>query len=63
MTSPFPERLERVRSRLDQLDVDGLMVSVGPDLPWLTGYEAMPLERLTMLVVTRHGGLFAFRPE
>ena len=56
MTSPFPERLERVRSRLDQLDVDGLMVSVGPDLPWLTGYEAMPLERLTMLVVTRGGG-------
>jgi Xaa-Pro aminopeptidase len=31
--------------------VDSLLVSVGPDLPWLTGYEAMPLERLTMLVV------------
>lgn len=28
-----------------------LLLSVGPDLPWLTGYEAMPLERLTMLVV------------
>ena len=25
------------------------LVSVGPDLPWLCGYEAMPLERLTML--------------
>jgi Xaa-Pro aminopeptidase len=30
---------------------DALLLSVGPDLPWLTGYEAMPLERLTMLVV------------
>ncbi len=31
--------------------VDVLLVSVGADLPWLTGYEAMPLERLTMLVL------------
>jgi Xaa-Pro aminopeptidase len=35
--------------------VDTLLVSVGSDLPYLTGYEAMPLERLTMLVVPRHG--------
>jgi Xaa-Pro aminopeptidase len=31
---------------------DALLLSVGPDLPWLCGYEAMPLERLTMLVLT-----------
>ena len=31
--------------------VDVCLLSVGPDLPWLIGYEAMPLERLTMLVV------------
>jgi Xaa-Pro aminopeptidase len=31
--------------------VDALLLSVGADLPWLTGYEAMPLERLTMLVL------------
>ena len=30
---------------------DALLVGVGPDLRYLTGYEAMPLERLTMLVV------------
>ncbi len=35
--------------------VDVLLVSVGSDLPYLTGYEAMPLERLTMLVVPRDG--------
>ncbi len=33
--------------------VDVLLVSVGHDLPYLSGYEAMPLERLTMLVVPR----------
>jgi Xaa-Pro aminopeptidase len=30
---------------------DALLVGVGADLRYLTGYEAMPLERLTMLVV------------
>ncbi len=35
--------------------VDAVLVSVGHDLPYLTGYTAMPLERLTMLVVPRDG--------
>ncbi len=33
--------------------VDVLLLSVGSDLPYFCGYEAMPLERLTMLVVPR----------
>ena len=33
--------------------VDVLMLSVGSDLPYFCGYEAMPLERITMLVVPR----------
>lgn len=53
--SPFADRVERVQQRLTALDLDALMVSVGPDLPWLCGYEAMPLERLTMLVIGRDG--------
>ena len=40
---------------MDDHDIDVCLLSVGPDLPWLTGYEAMPLERLTMLVVPRDG--------
>ena len=32
-----------------------LLVSVGPDLVYLAGYEAMPLERLTMLVIPAAG--------
>ncbi|MDQ6784207.1 MAG: Xaa-Pro peptidase family protein [Actinomycetota bacterium] len=60
MTTPVPlgvagtariERLARVRSAMDAAGVDALLLSLGADLPWLSGYEAMPLERLTMLVV------------
>ena len=47
----YAARLARARQRMTELDVDALLLSVGPDLPYLTGYEAMPLERLTMLVV------------
>ena len=31
--------------------LDAALIGVGPDLDYLTGYRAMPLERLTMLVV------------
>src|SRR5829696_4154323 len=51
----FSERSARVRERMGELDVDVLLLSVGPDLPYLTGYEAMPLERLTMLVLPADG--------
>jgi Xaa-Pro aminopeptidase len=40
---------------MGEVGVDVLLLSVGPDLPYLTGYEAMPLERLTMLVLPREG--------
>jgi Xaa-Pro aminopeptidase len=48
-------RIEAVRERMGELDVDALLLSFGADLPWLTGYRAMPLERLTMLVLPRSG--------
>jgi Xaa-Pro aminopeptidase len=51
----FAERVGRVRDRMGELEVDVVLLSVGPDLPYLTGYEAMPLERLTMLVLPRDG--------
>ena len=38
-----------------ELGVDVVLLSVGADLPWLTGYTAMPLERLTMLVLPVDG--------
>ena len=47
--------LDRVRKAMAEEGVDVLLLSVGHDLPYLTGYEAMPLERLTMFVVPRDG--------
>jgi Xaa-Pro aminopeptidase len=49
------DRVARARARMDELGVDAALLSVGPELPWLTGYTAMPLERLTMLVLPRDG--------
>ena len=51
----FSERLGRARELMAEQGVDVLMLSVGADLPYFCGYEAMPLERLTMLVVPRDG--------
>ena len=54
-TATYLDRINRARVRMHEADIDVLLVSVGRDLPYLTGYEAMPLERLTMLVVPRDG--------
>ena len=51
----YASRIERVRAEMDAAGVDALILSVGHDLPYLTGYHAMPLERLTLLVVPRRG--------
>ena len=45
------DRLDRVRAAMDLGGVDVLVLSLGADLPWLSGYEAMPLERPTVLVL------------
>lgn len=44
-------RFSQVRDAMRDQGVDVLLLSLGADLPWLAGYEAMPLERITMLVV------------
>jgi len=51
----YLDRMARVRAAMTEQGVDTLLLSVGHDLPYLTGYLAMPLERLTMLVVPRDG--------
>ena len=49
------ERLRAARDQLAALGSGALLVGVGADLRWLTGYAAMPLERLTLLVVPVSG--------
>lgn len=54
-TSEYASRLRRVRAVMVERDVDAVLLSVGHDLPYLSGYFAMPLERLTMLVIPQRG--------
>jgi Xaa-Pro aminopeptidase len=59
----FAERLDRARARMAADGVDVLLLSVGADLPYFCGYEAMPLERITMLVVPRDAEATLVVPE
>jgi len=47
----YGERLRLARAAAAAAGLDGLLVGVGADLRYLAGYGAMPLERLTLLVV------------
>ncbi|WP_020573859.1 M24 family metallopeptidase [Actinopolymorpha alba] len=49
------DRLARARAVAASAGVDVLLVSPGPDLRYLTGYDAKPLERLTCLVLPVEG--------
>jgi Xaa-Pro aminopeptidase len=50
-TARYRDRLTGAVAATERAGLDALLVGVGSDLLYLTGYEAMPLERLTMLVV------------
>ena len=49
--SRYVARLARAAEVAAAADIDALLIGVGSDLRYLTGYEALPLERLTMLVL------------
>ena len=55
-TTPFAARMARAQKAMVAAGIDALLISLGADLPWLTGYWAMPLERLTMLVLPAAAG-------
>lgn len=54
-TSDYAARIAKVRAAMVSKQVDAALLSVGHDLPYLSGYFAMPLERLTMLVIPQSG--------
>jgi Xaa-Pro aminopeptidase len=56
------ERLELARKAASDAGVDALLVSPGADLRYLTGYQALPLERLTCLVVPAEADPFLIVP-
>jgi Xaa-Pro aminopeptidase len=47
----FEGRLRRLQGIMEEEACQTILLSVGSDLPYFTGYEAMGTERLTMLVV------------
>jgi len=51
----FAARIRTAQQRMQDQGVDALCLSVGSDLPYLTGYRAMALERLTMFVLPVEG--------
>ena len=63
MTFDYQARMDRARTELAATGADVLLTSVGSDLPYLTGYEATPLERLTMAVIPRGGMPVLVVPE
>lgn len=54
-TTDLTDRLARARGATAAAGIDALLISPGPDLAYLTGYHAKPLERLTCLVLPADG--------
>ncbi len=59
----FEDRISTARSIMRTRGVDALLIGPSADLRYLTGYEALPLERLTMLAVTGSGEQRLLVPE
>jgi Xaa-Pro aminopeptidase len=57
-----PDRVSHAQKAAAGAGVDALLVTPGPDLRGLTGYDALPLERLTCLVLPADGPAFMLAP-
>ncbi len=55
MSTDITRRLDAARTAAAEAGVDALLVTPGADLRYLTGFVAMPLERLTCLVLPAEG--------
>ncbi|HEY7564223.1 MAG TPA: Xaa-Pro peptidase family protein [Acidimicrobiia bacterium] len=59
----YKHRIAAARVLMEEAGADVLLLSIGADLPYFTGYQAMPLERLTMFVLRRDGDSVLVVPE
>lgn len=62
-TKEYRRRLSAAAEALAAAGIDGLLVTPGADLTYLCGYDALPLERLTCLVITPHASPAIVVPE
>jgi Xaa-Pro aminopeptidase len=51
MSAPHVDRIRRANEEASRRGLDAVVVSPSPDLAYLTGYDPMPLERPTLLVL------------
>ncbi|MGW4643728.1 M24 family metallopeptidase [Sphaerisporangium sp. NPDC004334] len=56
-------RVADVRAATAAAGIGALLLTPGPDLRYVTGYDALPLERLTCLVVPAEGEAFMVVPR
>ena len=62
MSNMHKARIASVAKRLAQTEHDIIFVTPGADLRYLTGYDALPLERLTCLAVRSNGDAWMIVP-
>jgi Xaa-Pro aminopeptidase len=63
-TTLYPaERVSAVAAAVRGAGVDALLLTPGPDLRYVTGYDAKQLERLTCLVIPADGDPFLVMPQ
>jgi Xaa-Pro aminopeptidase len=63
VTAHFHDRLARAQKAAAESGLDALLIAPSTDLRYLIGYGAMPLERLTCLVVPAAGDPVLFVPQ
>ena len=59
----YAERIATAARLTAAAGLDAILIGVGADLRYLTGYAAMPLERLTMLAVPARGSAVLIVPR
>ena len=59
----YLERIQRIRTIARDGGFAAVLVGVGADMRYLAGYPAMPLERLTMLVIPANGDAALVAPR
>lgn len=59
----YTSRVEQVRQKMAQSSLDAMLITPGSDLLYLTGYNAVPLERITALVITQSSDPFLIVPR
>ena len=62
-TSDYTERITQAQVHMQELGLELMLVTPGADLRYLIGYNAIPLERITALVIRPHAEPFLLVPR